>query len=146
MAVRFTAASHRREERSALRRDRRTPNGSQPRQRTDALAMLVRAADDEGRQMTDAELRDQLMTLLLAATTPPPTRCRGRWNGSPGTRRSWRAVAAAEASAAGDPAGDEYLDAVAKETLRIRPVVSTSAGCSRNRWRSPATGYPPASR
>ena len=32
-------------------------------------------------------------------------------------------MAAAEASAAGDPAGDEYLDAVAKETLRIRPVV-----------------------
>jgi cytochrome P450 len=34
-----------------------------------------------------------------------------------------KAVAAAEASAAGDPAGDEYLDAIAKETLRIRPVV-----------------------
>jgi len=32
-------------------------------------------------------------------------------------------VRAAEASAAGDPAGDEYLDALAKETLRIRPVV-----------------------
>lgn len=30
---------------------------------------------------------------------------------------------AAEASAAGDAAGDEFLDAVAKETLRIRPVV-----------------------
>jgi len=34
-----------------------------------------------------------------------------------------KAVQAAEESAAGDPAGDEYLDAVAKETLRIRPVV-----------------------
>ena len=31
-----------------------------------------------------------------------------------------KAVAAAEA---GDSAGDEYLDAIAKETLRIRPVV-----------------------
>ena len=30
---------------------------------------------------------------------------------------------AAQASAAGDPAGDEYLDALAKETLRIRPVM-----------------------
>ena len=38
--------------------------------------------------------------------------------GHPGRGRQ-----AAEASAAGDPAGDEYLDAVAKETLRIRPVV-----------------------
>ena len=34
-----------------------------------------------------------------------------------------KAVAAADASAAGDPAGDEYLDAVGKEMLRIRPVV-----------------------
>ena len=34
-----------------------------------------------------------------------------------------KAVAAADASAAGDPAGDEYLDAVCKETLRVRPVV-----------------------
>jgi len=34
-----------------------------------------------------------------------------------------KAVQAAESSAAGDPNGDEYLDALAKETLRIRPVV-----------------------
>jgi cytochrome P450 len=34
-----------------------------------------------------------------------------------------KAVCAAEASAAGDPAGDEYLDALVKETLWIRPVV-----------------------
>ena len=34
--------------------------------RTDALAMLVRAADEHGRSMTDRELRDQLMTLLVA--------------------------------------------------------------------------------
>jgi cytochrome P450 len=30
---------------------------------------------------------------------------------------------AADASAADDPSGDEYLDAVCKETLRVRPVV-----------------------
>ena len=34
-----------------------------------------------------------------------------------------KASQAAEASAAGDPAGDRYLDALAKEILRIRPVV-----------------------
>ncbi|HET7742297.1 MAG TPA: cytochrome P450, partial [Mycobacterium sp.] len=35
-------------------------------ERTDALAMLIRAADDGGRTMTDRELRDQLMTLIAA--------------------------------------------------------------------------------
>ena len=34
--------------------------------RTDALAMLVRAADGDGATMSDKELRDQLMTLLVA--------------------------------------------------------------------------------
>src|SRR5689334_22332149 len=34
--------------------------------RTDVLAMLVRAGHDDGRGMTDRELRDQLMTLLVA--------------------------------------------------------------------------------
>jgi cytochrome P450 family 135 len=34
-----------------------------------------------------------------------------------------KAVRAADEAAAGDPSGDDYLDAVAKETLRVRPVV-----------------------
>jgi cytochrome P450 len=93
-------------------------------ERTDVLAMLVRASDDNDRTMTDSELRDQLMTLLTAG------------HDTTATALSWalerlirhpdtldKAVRAADASAAGDPAGDAYLDAIAKETLRIRPVV-----------------------
>jgi len=93
-------------------------------ERTDVLAMLVRASHDDGRTMTDSELRDQLMTLLTAG------------HDTTATALSWalerllrhpdkldKAVRAADASAAGDPAGDEYLDAIAKETLRVRPVV-----------------------
>ena len=92
--------------------------------RTDVLAMLVRSADDDGRTMTDRELRDQLMTLLVAGHDTTATAL--AWALERLTRHPAilaKAVAAAEASAAGDPAGDEYLDAVAKETLRIRPVV-----------------------
>lgn len=92
--------------------------------RTDALAMLVRAADQDGRQMTDSELRDQLMTLLLAGHDTTATAL--SWALERLTRNPdvlATAVAAAHASAAGDQAGDEYLDAVARETLRIRPVV-----------------------
>ena len=74
--------------------------------------------------MTDGELRDQLMTLLVAGHDTTATGL--SWALERLTRYPavlTKAVRAAEASAAGDPAGDEYLDAVAKETLRIRPVV-----------------------
>lgn len=92
--------------------------------RTDVLAMLMRASHDDGRTMTDTELRDQLMTLLSAGHDTTATAL--SWALERLTRHPGhldKAVRAAEASAAGDPAGDEYLDAIAKETLRIRPVV-----------------------
>ncbi len=92
--------------------------------RTDVLAMLVQATDEHGRTMTDRELRDQLMTLLVAGHDTTATGL--AWALERLTRHPavlTKAVQAAESSAAGDPNGDEYLDALAKETLRIRPVV-----------------------
>jgi cytochrome P450 family 135 len=88
-------------------------------ERTDALAMLIRAGG-----MTDKELRDQLMTLLVAGHDTTATAL--SWALERLTRHPAQlanAVEAAHASAAGDPAGDDYLDAVGKEVLRIRPVV-----------------------
>jgi cytochrome P450 family 135 len=92
--------------------------------RTDVLAMLVRAAGEDGRQMTDSELRDQLMTLLAAGHDTTATAL--SWALERLTRHPAelaRAVEAANAAAAGDPAGAQYLEALAKETLRIRSVV-----------------------
>ncbi len=96
--------------------------------RTDVLAMLVRADDHDTSKpastMSDSELRDQLMTLLVAGHDTTATGL--AWALERLTRHPAvlaKAVWAADASAAGDPAGDEYLDALAKETLRIRPVV-----------------------
>ncbi|MCV7146684.1 cytochrome P450 [Mycobacterium riyadhense] len=88
--------------------------------RADTLAMLVRAQP----AMSDRELRDQLITLLVAGYETTATAL--SWVLERLTRHPdalQKAIRAAEASAAGDPAGDEYLDALAKETLRIRPVV-----------------------
>ena len=82
-------------------------------QRTDALSMLVRAGD-----MTDKELRDQLMTLLVAGHDTTATGL--SWALERLTRHPSLLARAARAARDGD---DDYLDAVAKETLRIRPVV-----------------------
>ena len=81
--------------------------------RSDALSMLVRAGD-----MTDKELRDQLMTLLVAGHDTTATGL--SWALERLTRHPAQLARAVRAAREGD---DDYLDAVAKETLRIRPVV-----------------------
>jgi cytochrome P450 len=88
-------------------------------ERTDVLAMLVRATDEDGCTMTDRELRDQLMTLLMAGHDTTATGL--SWALERLTRHP--AILAKAVAAADAEDGDGYLDAVAKETLRIRPVV-----------------------
>ncbi|WP_094289136.1 cytochrome P450 [Mycobacterium lehmannii] len=87
-------------------------------QRTDALAMLVRAGVDDGAGMTDRELRDQLITLLVAGHDTTATGL--SWALERLTRNPDVLSKAVQAAESGD---DEYLDAIAKETLRNRPVV-----------------------
>lgn len=86
-------------------------------ERTDALAMLVQAAGDDG-GMTDKELRDQLITLLVAGHDTTATGL--SWALERLTRHP---QILAKAVAAADADDDEYLDAICKEILRIRPVV-----------------------
>jgi cytochrome P450 len=90
-------------------------------ERTDVLAMLVRATDDDGGSLSDCELRDQLMTLLVAGHDTTATAL--SWALERLIRHPAILDKAVQAADAGDAAGDEYLDALAKETLRIRPVV-----------------------
>lgn len=88
--------------------------------RTDALAMLIRAAEQAGRPMTDRTLRDQLMTLLVAGHDTTATAL--SWALERLTRHP-QVLAEAVAAARSGADGEDYLDAVAKETLRVRPVV-----------------------
>lgn len=94
--------------------------------RTDVLAILMRTAPETmcGQSITDAALRDQLMTLLVAGHDTIAAAL--SWTVERLVRNPTvlnEARRAANASAAGDPAGDDYLDGLLKESLRIRPVV-----------------------
>jgi cytochrome P450 len=87
-------------------------------QRTDVLSMLLLARDEQGEAMTDAELRDELVTLVVAGHETTATGL--AWAFELLLRNPPVLARAQAAVAAGDIA---YLDAVVKETLRRRTVV-----------------------
>jgi cytochrome P450 len=89
-----------------------------PEERDDILSLLLAARDEQGDPLSDRELRDELITLLLAGHETTATSIGWAFE------RLLRTPAAHERLVAEVQAGDsEYLDAVIKETLRVRPVV-----------------------
>jgi cytochrome P450 family 135 len=86
--------------------------------RDDVLSLLLQARHDDGRPMSDAELRDELMTLLAAGHETTATAL--SWAVERLVRHPDKLARLVEEAGAGE---DEYADAVAKETLRLRPVL-----------------------
>ncbi len=86
--------------------------------RDDVLSLLLQARDDEGRPMSDEELRDELVTVLGAGHETTAT---GLAWAMERLLRAPRVLAELRDSI---EAGEEdYLDATVKETLRARPVI-----------------------
>ena len=88
-------------------------------QRADILSLLMLARDEDGQAMSDEELRDELVTLLLAGHETTATAV--AWAVERLVRhpaKLARLVAEIDRNE-----GDEYMQAVISETLRVRPVV-----------------------
>jgi len=89
-------------------------------QRKDILSLLLQARDEDGLQMTDGELRDELVTLLLAGHETTATAVAWAIERLVRHPDKLRRLLA-EIDAGGED--DGYMQAVVNETLRVRPVV-----------------------
>ena len=90
-------------------------------ERTDILSLLMQARDEDGQAMTDGELRDELVTLLLAGHETTATSV--AWAIERLVRHPDKLARLVAEIDGGDEAGDAYMTAVINETLRVRPVV-----------------------
>jgi cytochrome P450 len=90
-------------------------------ERTDILSLLLQARDEQGQPMTDGELRDELVTLLLAGHETTATSV--AWAIERLARHPRQLARLLAEIDAGEDAGERYMTAVVNETLRVRPVV-----------------------
>lgn len=97
--------------------------------RTDVLSLLLDARDEAGQPMADDELRDELVTLLVAGheTTATALAWALRWIlQRPDVEARLRAELEGVGGVDAPPervAKLEYLDAVVRESLRLQPVI-----------------------
>jgi cytochrome P450 family 135 len=96
--------------------ERRATGGLE--ERDDILSALMLARFEDGEAMSDSELRDQLLTLLLAGHETTATAL--AWSFDLLLRHPRELARLRDSLAAGE---DDYLRATIAETLRLRPVV-----------------------
>jgi cytochrome P450 len=101
--------------------------------RADVLSLLLNARVDDGRPLTDHEIRDEMMSLVLAGHETTANSL--AWT----FERLVRTPAAYDRLRglvrAGDPGASEYIEATIHEGMRVRPVIPAIVRMVKRPWR-----------
>jgi cytochrome P450 len=109
-------------------------------QRTDILSLIMRARTEDGEALTDRELRDELMTLVLAGHETTANQLAWAWERlvrSPDAYEWLREAVRGET-----PDASEVVEATITEAMRVRPVIPVTGRRVAVPWRLGEYGVP----
>src|SRR2546428_5548150 len=87
--------------------------------------MLLQATDDEGTPLTEGELRDELLTLVLAGHETTANSLAWAFERLVRTPRAYERLREEVRDSDSDGAQGDYVEATIHEAMRSRPVIPT---------------------
>jgi cytochrome P450 family 135 len=111
--------------------------------RSDVLSLLLSARDEDGAPMSDEELRDELLTLVLAGHETTANTLAWAFERLVRSPDAYGRLRDEVRATGGGGAGDEYVEATIHEAMRVRPVIPligrrVQAPWQLGDWRLPA--------
>jgi cytochrome P450 len=118
---------------------RKRRGASDLEQRTDILSLIMRARTEEGEALTDRELRDELMTLVLAGHETTANQLAWAWERLVRNPPAYERLKEAVRSGAH---ADQVVEATITEAMRVRPVIPVTGRRVAAPWRLGDYGVP----
>ena len=109
-------------------------------ERNDILSLLLRARTEDGEALTDQELRDELLTLVLAGHETTANSLAWVWERLVRTPAAYDWLRDAVRS---DQAVEEHIEATINEGMRSRPVIPMIGRRAKPPWRLGEYAIPP---
>jgi cytochrome P450 len=109
-------------------------------ERRDIMSLIMRARTEQGEALTDHELRDELMTLVLAGHETTANQLAWAWERLTRTPEAHERLRAAVREEA--PDAQEVVEATITEAMRVRPVIPMTGRRVAVPWRLEPYGIP----
>jgi cytochrome P450 len=100
---------------------------------SDVLSLLLATRDEEGKPLSDEELRDELLTLVLAGHETTANSLAWTFERLLRTPAAYERLR--EAVRSDDDGVDDEVEAVIHEGMRVRPVIPMIVRMAKQRWR-----------